>query len=68
MKIRATYETETYLSESGYFAVRQERHNEEDQIVLLSPSQLTLLIEEMKLAVQDQEWWTDAVTDEHKQD
>lgn len=67
MKLRATHETETYISQNGYFAIRQERHNEE-QIVLLSPSQLAMLLEEIKLAVQEQEWWTDAITEEHKQD
>ena len=64
MKIRATYETETYICQGGYFAIKQDQCGE-DQIIMLSPSQCELVIEEMKKAVAEQGWWSDAVSEEN---
>ncbi len=64
MKIRATFETETYQSQSGYFAIRQVDNVGEEAIILLSPGQIQLLIDDMKSAIEDSGWWSDAIAEE----
>ena len=64
MKIKAQHETEAYVSESGYYAIKQQREILGEQIVLLSPKQLELIIEDMTAAIDYQaDWWTEG-TDE----
>lgn len=68
MKIKATQETEVYISQSGYLTIRQEpsdSHYEEAQLVLLSPEQADLVIREMtRLLSHKEAWWNPAQTDE----
>jgi len=55
MKLKQTFETETYISEGGYYAIKQD----DEAIVLLSPEQLRLLIADMSEAISgDADWWT----------
>lgn len=52
MKLQPEYETECYLTESGYYAIKQPHTlGEEDQIVLLSRSQVEKVVADMQLAL-----------------
>lgn len=64
MKIRATFETETYISQGGYFVIRQIDSLGEESLVMLSPGQMQLLVDDMKATIQDSSWWSDAIAEE----
>jgi len=64
MKIRATYETETYISQGGYFTIRQIDGLGEESILCLSPDQMRLLVANMQKELEDISWWADAIEEE----
>lgn len=64
MKLRATYETETYISAGGHYAIRQVNSLDEEAIVCLSPDQMRLLVADMQEHLKDIGWWADAVEEE----
>lgn len=39
MKLKQHYETEAYISESGYYVIKQSKWPDEDAVVLLSKEQ-----------------------------
>jgi hypothetical protein len=59
MKLKAVYETETYISEGGYYVIKQrDTSYGENNAVSLSPSQLKELIADMTKHHVDSSWWS----------
>lgn len=64
MRLKATYETETYLSEEGYFVIRQTMGSGEEDLVWLSPDQLrAVMAHARRLLRSEKTWWPQEVTD-----
>jgi hypothetical protein len=59
MRLKASYETESYISKGGYYAIKQVDPMQEEQIVLLSPTQLRKLAEDIQEALGDETWWNE---------
>ena len=58
MKLKAVFETETYISEGGYYVIKQtDQFYGEEAVVMLSPSQLKVLIDDMTKHYVDSSWW-----------
>ena len=57
MKLNAHYETETYMTESGYYAIRQD---DPYGVILLKPEQLRAMIKDMAVALEHPEWFETA--------
>lgn len=55
MKIKKSFETETYTTESGYYAIRQECEFE-NIVTLLTPEQMRMLIVDMEHHLKDLSW------------
>lgn len=54
MKLPAHYETESYMTEGGYYAIKQEDPSGNDpSIILLKPDQIRALIKDMAAALED---------------
>lgn len=52
MKLQPEYETECYLTKSGYYAIRQPQlDGSEDQIILLSKAQVEKVVADMQEAL-----------------
>jgi hypothetical protein len=64
MKLRATYETQTYITRDGYFAIHQVDQLGEESVVCLSPDQMRLLVLNMQKELEDTSWWADAIEEE----
>lgn len=64
MKLKAQLETESYISQSGYYVIAQQNEYVGEQVVCFSPEQLRHLISDMQNAVADISWWTDGEQDE----
>lgn len=61
MKLSAHYETETYMTESGYYAIRQDDpHGGDPVIILLKHEQLRAMIKDMAVALEHPEWFETA--------
>lgn len=57
MKLKAEYETETYLSADGGYIIQQPDNFEgQPQTIYLSRSQVTLLVEDMLSKLEIPEW------------
>jgi hypothetical protein len=63
MKIKIQYETETYVSNSGYLCIRQEVGGE-DSLVMLSPLQCKLLATELRTMAKQPTWWSETIADD----
>lgn len=59
MKMKAQFETEVFVSESGYVSIIQSRHNEEDQLIVLSLHQVKLLAAKLNSYAEDDSWWSE---------
>lgn len=60
MKLPVHYETETYMTDGGYYAIKQDDPMGNDpDVVLLKPHQLRALIKDMMEAL-DNPLWDDA--------
>ena len=58
MRLKQTFETECYISEGGYYVIKQENPGEElDSTILLSPLQVESLIKHMQESMMDTSWW-----------
>lgn len=58
MKLKSTYETECYISDCGYYVIKQsDPLLAEEMQILLSPQQLKSIINHMADAVSDPSWW-----------
>lgn len=55
MKIKQSYETETFTSAAGYYVIKQECEFVE-RITLLTPEQMRLLIVDMEEQLKDLSW------------
>lgn len=54
MKLIKSYETETYVSDNGYYCISQENFpDEEVVIVMLTAPQMRLLIQDMQKQLED---------------
>lgn len=61
MKLKASHETETFISEAGYYTLKQENFLDEDQIISLTPAQMAHVIKDMQDWLVDQSWHSDLV-------
>lgn len=59
MKLKASLETETFISEAGYYTLKQENFMDENQIISLTPTQMTYIIRDMQEWLSDQSWYSD---------
>ncbi|MCS6490766.1 hypothetical protein NX872_21150 [Burkholderia thailandensis] len=60
MKLKATYETEVYISNGGYLAIKQKDHlGNEDPVVILSPDQARAVMNEFQRLLDDPSWWNE---------
>lgn len=58
MKLKGSYETEVYISTGGYLCIKQEdRLRGGDSIVMLSPEQARLVVQEISSCLEDTTWW-----------
>ena len=58
MKLKAVFETETYISEGGYYVIKQTDNNyDEASVIKLSPAQLKELIADMTAHYVASNWW-----------
>lgn len=58
MKLKAVYETETYISEGGYYVIKQtDNIYDEESVIKLSPAQLKELIADMTAHYVNSNWW-----------
>lgn len=58
MKLKASYETETYISEGGYYVIKQtDNIHDEESVIKLSPAQLKELIPDMTAHYVNSNWW-----------
>lgn len=64
-KLRQAHETEIYVSDAGYVAIKQPGSmGEEDSIVVLTADQLPHVIRELQALLEDrQSWETDPTAD-----
>ena len=68
MKLRAEEETDTYISETGYYCIKQSQEDN-DVIVCLSPSQVTHIITDMKKRAKLlSEHWEEDIEQSMKED
>lgn len=63
MKLKDSVATETFISEGGYYTLRQENYCNETQIVSLTPSQMLLVISDMQKWLSDESWQSDVIED-----
>ena len=54
MKLKQSYETEVYLSNAGYFCIKQEDAVHPECLVLLSPGQMEAIVKEWNRIKEDQ--------------
>jgi hypothetical protein len=54
MKLKAHFETETYMTEGGYYAIKQDDYmgGREPSLILLKPDQIRALIKDMQEALK----------------
>lgn len=60
MKIKPSYETETYPTQGGHYAVKQVGWDGEGQCILLTPRQMRLIISDFESALEDDSWFEEA--------
>lgn len=56
MKLKPSDETETFISEAGYYVIKQCTAMGEDSVVCLTASQVALVIEDMRKCMDDLSW------------
>ena len=57
MKLKKTYETECYISQSGYYIIKQEDDLNGECLVFLSPQQVQHVVNDMTQSLIDPSWW-----------
>lgn len=60
MKLKPTFETDVYISEGGYFAIRQENSMGEEDTILLSPEQLRAVMAYARVQLRTSKTWWNA--------
>lgn len=65
IKIKGSYDTEIYVTEGGYVALKQiDQVDREEQIVVLAAHQLPAVINELQLLWEDRASWEFTATDD----
>lgn len=59
MKLKASLETETFISEAGYYTLKQENFMDENQIISLTPAQMVHIIRDMQEWLSDPSWYSE---------
>ncbi|WP_175920365.1 hypothetical protein [Burkholderia pyrrocinia] len=62
IKLKATHETEVYISQGGYLAISQDSGDGEDAIVILSPEQARVVAKEIMRQLEDTSWWDESIS------
>jgi len=60
MKLKPTFETDVYISDGGYFAIRQENSMGEEDTVILSPDQLRAVMAYARAQLRTSKTWWNA--------
>lgn len=60
MKLKPSYETETYLTQGGHYGIRQVGWDGEEHCILLTPEQMRLLMVDFEEALADCSWFNEA--------
>ncbi|MCQ0032560.1 MULTISPECIES: hypothetical protein [Burkholderia] len=60
IKLKASYETEIYISQGGYLVIHQVNGLGEESQVLLSPEQAQAVVSELSMQLKDTSWWESA--------
>lgn len=61
MKLKDSLATETFISEAGYYTLKQENFMGEDQVISLTPTQMAHIIKDMQDWLVDSSWYSDLV-------
>jgi len=61
MKLKEAIATETFISEGGYYTIKQEDYCNHDHIVSLTPAQMALIITDMQKWLADESWHGDVL-------
>lgn len=59
MRLKAEFETEAYLNDNGYYAIKQETTSGlgEDMIIELTPNQMRALVRHMRHHIKIRDEW-----------
>lgn len=58
MRLKPTFETDAYITDAGYFAIRQESPMGEEDTILLSPEQLRAVVAYARIQLRTSKtWW-----------
>lgn len=64
MKLIQHFPTETYVTAGGYYAVKQQNMLGEEQLILITPSQMKHIIRDMRETLSDKSWHQEFMADE----
>ncbi len=59
MKLKGTLETETFISEGGYYVIKQQDLMDQRQVIRLTPVQMHHIIKDMQNWFEDESWYSD---------
>ena len=63
MKLKRSLETETFVSQGGFYTIKQEDFLGEEQWVSLTPSQMRKVIRNMREWLKDTSWFNEVEED-----
>jgi hypothetical protein len=63
MRIKESYQTEAYISEGGYYVIRQpDPLGGQDAVILLAPDQIRVILKDMQESLEiENEWWAPVI-------
>lgn len=64
MKLKESYETETFVNQRGYYAIKQEDLDGEPAVIQLTPDQMRLIIADMAEWLNTDSSWFEQVEPE----
>ncbi|WP_334067282.1 hypothetical protein [Burkholderia cepacia] len=64
IKLKASYETEIYISQGGYLVIHQVNGLGEESRILLSPDQARAVASEISHQLEDTTWWNSVVPED----
>lgn len=57
MKIKASFQTNAFINDRGYYAIQQYDGFDESVVIELTPDQMRLLIADMEESLEETEWF-----------
>lgn len=68
MKLRASYETEIYISETDYLVIKQTDALGDEGIIALTHDQVKIIAKELQKWAKNGDWWSVIVRDDSERD